>query len=53
MSYIRNSGRFFTEAFAVLRAATAASAAVEGHRRPKAADLKTLGIRGDAFDHLR
>lgn len=35
---------FIGRAFAVLGAASAAAAAVEGHRRPKASDLRTLGI---------
>ncbi|MFC3074286.1 hypothetical protein [Shinella pollutisoli] len=35
---------FLGRAFAVLSAANAAAAAVEGHRRPKDRDLRTLGI---------
>ena len=46
MSTFRNSFAqgLFGRAFAVLSAANAAAAAVEGHRRPKDRDLKTLGI---------
>ena len=46
MSTLRNSFAqgLFGRAFAVLSAANAAAAAVEGHRRPKDRDLKTLGI---------
>jgi hypothetical protein len=46
MTSLRNSFAqgFFGRAFAVLSAANAAAAAVEGHRRPKDRDLKTLGI---------
>lgn len=46
MSSIRKSIQqgFLGRAVAVFGAATAAAAAVEGHRRPKASHLKTLGI---------
>ena len=46
MTSLRNSFAqgFFGRAFAVLSAANAAAAAVEGHRRPKDRDLKILGI---------
>lgn len=47
---IRNG--FLGRAFAVIRAASAASAAVEIHRRPAARDLKTLGINPGDFDRL-
>ena len=54
MSTIRNSVAqgFFGRAFALLSAAHAAAAAVEGHRRPKARDLKTLGIDPADFPRL-
>ena len=45
---------FIGRAFAVLGAANAAAAAVEGHRRPNARDLRTLGIDPATFpDSLR
>ncbi|MDI7861857.1 hypothetical protein MRS76_07790 [Rhizobiaceae bacterium n13] len=47
-----NSG-FLGRAFAVIGAATAASAAVEAHRRPSARHLTTLGIEPAAFDRIR
>ncbi|NYJ12777.1 hypothetical protein GGI64_003851 [Rhizobium leguminosarum] len=51
MSAIRNSLRtgFFGRAFAVLGAANAVSAAVEAGRRPRARDLRELGIDPTAF----
>ena len=45
----KNRMGFIGRAFAVLGAATAAAAAVEGHRRPKAQDLRTLGFDPAAF----
>lgn len=47
---IRNG--FLGRAFAVVGAASAASAAVELHRRPSARDLKTLGIDPADFNRL-
>ncbi|KQX27726.1 hypothetical protein ASD01_21720 [Ensifer sp. Root423] len=44
---------FIGRAFAVLGAASAAAAAVEGHRRPKASDLHTLGIDPANFPDTR
>lgn len=46
MSQNRNGVRqgFLGRAFAVLGAASAAAAAVEGNRRPRDRDLKILGI---------
>lgn len=44
---------FIGRAFAVLGAASAAAAAVEGHRRPKASDLRTLGIDPASFPDTR
>ena len=51
MTTLRNSFAqgFFGRAFAVLSAANAAAAAVEGHRRPKERDLRTLGINPADF----
>ncbi|AEG09066.1 hypothetical protein HR059_20640 (plasmid) [Sinorhizobium meliloti WSM1022] len=49
----KNRMGFIGRAFAVLGAATAAAAAVEGHRRPKAQDLRTLGIDPAAFPDNR
>ncbi|MBB2752114.1 UNVERIFIED_ORG: hypothetical protein GGI57_002813 [Rhizobium aethiopicum] len=51
MSAIRSSVRtgFFGRAFAVLGAANAVSAAVEAGRRPRARDLRELGIDPAAF----
>ena len=43
-SQSKNRFGFFREAFAVLGAAAAASAAVDTNRRPKDRDLRTLGI---------
>lgn len=40
---------FLGRAFAVLGAAGAAAAAVEGNRRPKDRDLRTLGIDPRSF----
>ena len=42
----QNRGGRISRAFAVFGAAVAASAAVEGGRRPAARDLRTLGIDG-------
>ncbi len=44
---------FLSRAFAVLSAATAAATAVEGHRRPRARDLRTLGIDPATFPETR
>jgi hypothetical protein len=54
MTTLRNSFAqgFFGRAFAVLSAANAAAAAVEGHRRPKERDLKTLGINPADFPRV-
>ena len=51
MSHINNAIRqgFLGRAFAVLGAASAAAAAVEGRRRPKDRDLRTLGIDPASF----
>ena len=51
MTTLRNSFAlgFFGRAFAVMSAANAAAAAVEGHRRPKDRDLRTLGINPADF----
>lgn len=50
MSALRKSSRgFFGNAFAILGAASAAAAAVEGNRRPRARDLETLGIDPASF----
>ena len=51
MSTLRNSFAqgFFGRAFAVLSAANAAAAAMEGHRRPRDRDQKTLGINPADF----
>ncbi|HVK90986.1 MAG TPA: hypothetical protein VM468_06200 [Mycoplana sp.] len=53
MSQFRNAVRqgFLGRAFAVLGAASAAAAAVEGNRRPKSRDLKILGIDPASFPH--
>jgi hypothetical protein len=54
MTPLRNSVAqgFFGRAFAVLSAANAAAAAVEGHRRPKERDLRTLGINPADFPRV-
>jgi hypothetical protein len=54
MSAIRNSVRtgFFGRAFAVLGAANAVSAAVEAGRRPRASDLRELGIDPSSFGQV-
>ncbi|WP_164986487.1 hypothetical protein [Rhizobium leguminosarum] len=54
MSAIRNSVRtsFFGRAFAVLGAANAVSAAVEAGRRPRANDLRELGIDPASFGQV-
>ncbi|WP_082910304.1 hypothetical protein [Sinorhizobium glycinis] len=49
----KNRMGFIGRAFAVLGAATAAAAAVEGHRRPSARDLHTLGINPANFPDVR
>ncbi len=46
-----NRGRI-SRAFAIFGAAIAASAAVEGNRRPAARDLDTLGIDAKHFDRI-
>jgi hypothetical protein len=48
----QNRGGRISRAFAVFGAAIAASAAVEGGRRPAARDLRTLGIDAQAFDRI-
>ncbi|MEZ2128353.1 MULTISPECIES: hypothetical protein [unclassified Sinorhizobium] len=45
------SAGFLGRAFAVIGAASAVSAAVEGKRRPRASDLETLGIDPKSFEH--
>lgn len=54
MTTLRNSVArgFFGWAFAVLSAANAAAAAVQGHRRPKDRDLRTLGINPADFPRI-
>ena len=51
MSQFRNAVRqgFLGRAFAVLGAASAAAAAVEGSRRPNDRDLRILGIDPASF----
>ncbi|WP_454851682.1 hypothetical protein [Rhizobium binxianense] len=49
MSSKTNRDGFFSRTFAVIGAAAAVSAAVEGHRRPRARDLRTLGIDPASF----
>ncbi|WP_331376713.1 hypothetical protein [Sinorhizobium chiapasense] len=49
----KNRMGFIGRAFAVLGAANAAAAAVEGHRRPNARDLRTLGIDPANFPDIR
>ena len=44
---------FIGRAIAVFGAATAAAAAVEGHRRPADRDLRTLGIDPARFDAVK
>ncbi len=55
MTALRNTVRkgFLGRAIAVFGAAAAASAAVEAHRRPRAADLRTLGIDPADFGAVR
>jgi hypothetical protein len=45
-------GGRISRAFALFGAAIAASAAVEGGRRPAARDLDTLGIDAQAFNRI-
>jgi hypothetical protein len=45
-------GGFIGRAIAVFGAAAAASAAVEGGRKPQKRDLMTLGIDPKAFDNM-
>ncbi|MBX5042371.1 hypothetical protein HJB51_04380 [Rhizobium lentis] len=54
MSAIRNSvhNGFLGRAFAALSAANAVSAAVEAGRRPRARDLKELGIDPASFGRV-
>lgn len=54
MSNLRNAFAqgFFGRAFAVIGAANAAAAAVEGRRRPKDNDLRTLGINPADFPRV-
>ncbi|ASY65413.1 hypothetical protein SJ05684_b44310 (plasmid) [Sinorhizobium sojae CCBAU 05684] len=49
----KNRMGFIGRAFAVLGAATAAAAAVEGNRRPRERDLRTLGIDPANFPDTR
>lgn len=54
MSALRKTTRgFLGNAIAVFGAATAAAAAVEGHRRPLDRDLRTLGINPESFHSVR
>ena len=48
----KNRGNAFSRAFAVFGAAIAVSAAVEGHRKAKHSDLRTLGIDPKAFERI-
>ncbi|WP_164901776.1 hypothetical protein [Neorhizobium lilium] len=45
-------GNRISRAFAIFGAAIAASAAVEGGRRPQSRDLNTLGIDAQAFERI-
>jgi hypothetical protein len=50
MKTMTNTKRsIFGRAFAVIGAASAAAAAIEGGRRPQASDLTTLGINPASF----
>jgi hypothetical protein len=49
----KNRMGFLGRAFAVLGAATAVAAAVEGRRRPDARDLHVLGIDPESFPDVR
>ena len=50
MSNLRKNSRgFFGNAFALIGAASAVAAAVEGHRRPRPQDLRTLGLDPASF----
>lgn len=46
-------GGFIGRAIAVFGAAAAASAAVEGGRKPQKRDLVTLGIEPNAFERVQ
>ncbi|WP_195164351.1 hypothetical protein [Mesorhizobium sp. NBSH29] len=43
----------FNEFFAIFGSAIAVSSAVENGRKPRARDLRTLGINTEAFDRIR
>lgn len=53
MSARQSARGFFGNAIAIFGAATAAAAAVEGHRRPRDRDLYTLGINPVNFDAMK
>jgi hypothetical protein len=54
MSALRKPARgFFGNAIAIFGAATAAAAAVDGHRRPLDRDLYTLGIDPKNFNSVK
>lgn len=52
-SVAMTSRKFIGQAFEVLGAAVAASAAVRAHRQPAATDLDTLGIDAKSFKKVQ
>ncbi|WP_087149339.1 hypothetical protein [Pararhizobium antarcticum] len=53
MSAYKPARGFFSNAFAIFGAASAAAAAVEGNRRPRDRDLHTLGINPAHFNAVK
>ncbi len=53
MSAYKPARGFFSNAFAIFGAASAAAAAVEGNRRPRDRDLQTLGINPANFHAVK
>jgi hypothetical protein len=52
-SHSKAGSNYFSQFIAVFGAATAAAAAAESGRQPRARDLRTLGVDPDAFAKIR
>jgi len=48
-----NRRSFFNEVFGSLSSAVSVAAAIEGRRKPRAHDLRRLGIDPDQFNGIR
>lgn len=52
MTFLKSAIARFADVLAILKSAGAVAVAVEGHRAPRAADLRRLGIEPRAFNAI-